>query len=231
MGGAAVGAIQQEVASALRQAKIARHLSDAQRQELAYAVHCRDYPPGSLIPPSHELMLVIHGYVDVVLTSRAGRAVREGHHGPGSLLCTRLERDWGPTPAMCVGQKGAVIGALTSESLVAAAQRTPRALLEMLTWQDEDVTRQERFAAVKALYGLRAQIALHLVELALSNAGNVVHATHVELALDLGCSRSHVSEHLNDFRSRDLIEYGWHDAHHAIITVTDVEGLLREAGE
>jgi CRP-like cAMP-binding protein len=99
----------------------------------------------------------------------------------------------------------------------------------MLTWQDEELSGRERLVALKALYGLRGQIALHLADLALPDPDRLVRATHAELALDLGCSRPHLSEHLNEFRARGLIQYRRHDGHRQAIAVADLDGLLREA--
>jgi CRP-like cAMP-binding protein len=69
------------------------------------------------------------------------------------------------------------------------------------------------------------------MEEALSDPDHVVRTTHAQLALDLGCSRSHLTEILNEFRSVGLIEYRRHNAHWHIIAVANTDGLLREAGE
>jgi CRP-like cAMP-binding protein len=222
---------QRDVVRALRRAKIVRHLPDAKIEWLASCAHCRDYPAGSSICTCEELILVTYGHVDVVLSSPGGRALREARYGPGALLWTRAESEWGPSPAMCAGVNGAVVCGIVSDSLVDAVQGTPAALREMLSWQNEDLRHRERFAAVKALYSLRGQIALHLADLALLDPERVVYASHAELALDLGCSRPHLSEHLSDFRARGLIEYGAHTAHPGGIVVHDLEALLRASDE
>lgn len=101
--------LHEEIVSALRRAKIARHLTEAERAQLAAAVGCRRWPSGTEVSRPCGLLLVVRGYVDILASSGGGR-VAERRRGSGGTPRCRESALWSAGPDCTSSHGGGALG-------------------------------------------------------------------------------------------------------------------------
>lgn len=114
-------------------------------------------------------------------------------------------------------------------SVLWAVTRSERAVAEMLSVQERRRREFSTALAAVAFYPVGTRLARALLTLVRGRSDAVLHATHGGLADWVATTRQRVTEHLNDFRRRRLVDYNRRDPHDDRIRVLDLNGLAAEA--
>jgi CRP/FNR family cyclic AMP-dependent transcriptional regulator len=199
-----------------------------QNKRVGESLIVRSFKTGDVVARSEEmarsLFLVASGRVQLYRMTRDGRRFVIATLGQGSLFGedSLLPED-GPD-SYAVAIEPGTVWVMPRKEAVEISSTNALFGFGLMQAMGQRLIEAENSLERLAYSTIAARLAALLLELSGDGSGDVVHATHQELADMLGTWRETISKTLQDFRERGLIASG-----RGKLTLLDREGLEFEA--
>lgn len=174
---------------------------------------------------SSALYLVVSGRVQLYRTTRDGRRFVIATLGPGSIFGEESILGGEALDAYALALEPCTIWVMPRKQVLEISSTDALFGFGLMQAMGQRVVEAENRLEQMAYSTIASRLATLLLELAGADRGNIVHATHQELADMLGTWRETISKTLQDFRRRGLIASGRRQ-----LILLDKEGLALEAG-
>jgi CRP/FNR family transcriptional regulator, cyclic AMP receptor protein len=217
------------IADVLKGTALFSALSDVELESLASRTLIRAYASGELIfsegAPCVGLYIVSKGQVRIFKTSPSGREQVLALEGPGSSIAELPVFDGGPYPASVATVESSELLFIARKDFRALCLECPEIALKVL---------QVAGARLRRLVGIIEELSFttvrhRLISWILRQAKNddgcsfTLHASHQELAAQIGTVRELVSRNLARLQAQELIGINGHQ-----VTILNPEGLEAE---
>ena len=224
---------QDHVTSLLRGIPLFAELPESGLAELAAIAMTRHYGAGQYVfyqgDPGHALYVIVHGRVQVVLTSDDGGTVILAVLGSGEVFGELALIDGGPRSASVLVAEDAELLTVDRNTLLALLARQPMLLAALLASLGGLIRGLSDRVGDLMFLDLPQRVAkaiVHLVEATQADGKRVVEMpmTQGELASMVGGSRQSVNQILQRFEQRDLLR-----REGSRITIMDLDALRQRA--
>lgn len=200
-----------------------------QNEEVGESLMVRSFRAGETVCKAEEmassLFLVASGRVQLYRTTRDGRRFVSATLGPGSMFGEdSLLGGEGPD-AHVVALESCTIWTMPRQQALEISSTDAMFGFGLMQAMGQRVVEAENRLEQMAYSTIASRLADLLLELGRNDQGNIVRATHQELADMLGTWRETVSKTLQEFRRR-----GWVASGRRQLTLLDKEALQMEAG-
>jgi len=212
-------------------------LGDAERAGLRALGRTSVFPPGTTIcvqgEPTTHVFILLAGWVKALSVTSDGHEIVLALHGPGDIVGELAGETGGYRQATVKAidrVRSLIVGHERFGSFLDASPDASRAYRRVVTQRWNDVAARLRSRSVTTGAQRLARLLLDIADsggnAAAGQAGAVPSLTQEELASLVGASRATVTRALRTWRQRGFVRTGQRS-----ITVTDVPGLRRAAGE
>jgi CRP-like cAMP-binding protein len=200
-----------------------------QNKDVGESLTVRSFQAGEIICQPAEMVsslyLVAKGRVQLYRTSEDGRRFVVATLGQGTMFGEdSLLGGQGPD-TYAVALEPVTIWLMPGKQAQEISSTDAMFGFGLMQAMGQRVMEAENRLEQMAYSTIASRLAALLLELVEDPAGNVVRATHQELADMLGTWRETISKTLQDFRRRGLVASGRRQ-----LTLLDKEGLISEAG-
>lgn len=222
---------QSSTANILKSNPLFAALDETELNSLAAFAGSRTYSPGELLfsegEPCVGLFFVVSGRVRIFKTSQSGREHVLSIDGPGSSIAELPVFDGGPYPASASAMQTSELLFISRKDFRAICLQHPEVALKVLQVVGGRLRRLVGIIEELSFTTVRHRLISWLLRQARNEGrptdrGNTfsLHASHQELAAQIGTVRELVSRNIARLQAQGFIEMNGRD-----VTILDAEGL------
>jgi CRP/FNR family cyclic AMP-dependent transcriptional regulator len=217
------------ISDALKKTALFSALSDVELESLARRTLIRSYASGEVLfsegAPCEGLYIVSKGRVRIFKTSSAGREQVLAIEGPGSSIAELPVFDGGPYPASVTAVEPSELLFITRKDFRALCMEYPETALKVLEVAGARLRRLVGIIEELSFTAVRHRLISWILREAKNGSGRsfTLHASHQELAAQIGTVRELVSRNLSRLQAQEFIGIKGHE-----VTILNLEGLEAE---
>ena len=218
------------IAEVLKGTALFSALSDAEVESLATRTLIRSYASGELLfsegAPCVGLYIVFKGRVRIFKVSPSGREQVLAVEGPGSSIAELPVFDGGPYPASAVAAEPSELLFITRQDFRALCMEFPEIALKVLEVAGARLRRLVGIIEELSFTTVRHRLISWILREAKNEGGLsfTLHASHQELAAQIGTVRELVSRNLARLQAQEFIGITGHEVR--ILNLLGLEGEL-----
>lgn len=215
----------------LRQVPLFRGIPDAPLLNLADAGKVRSLPKGRIVfdqsSRSESTYLVLHGCIDLVLSTPDGRELVIGSMRSGDIFGELGVLTGGARSAQAMARDPSDLISFPGQVFLAELEKEPKLMKRMLELTSERLQNSSQRESALAFMDAPARVALALIQLSEQEPDNkdLITISQQELAQHVGTTRQTVASVLGKWRRR-----GWIITGRGKIMLVDRISLWHEAG-